>query len=526
MTIVLTGRDLTLAQVIDVAREGARVALDDGARERMAQSRALAQRVFESGVPTYGLTTGFGAQKRVAVTAEDVSRFNRSQIQDHRAGQGPPATDDVVRAAMLCLANLFAGGTTVARPELADALIAALNEDRHPIVRLHGSIGVSDLSAMADLAHGVIGDMDLRAGEALALTNNSAFGTASAALALHDAARLLDAADVAGALALEGFGANLSVLHPGVEKTRPHPSFAAASARTRALLEGSYLWGDGAARNLQDPLTFRSTVAVQAVGREALDHALARPRDRAQRGPGQPARGRRDGADRLGGELRVPAARRRPGLRARRPGLGVHRGQRALRQAPRHAVVGTADRAQRRPRPPGPRPEHPRDHRPGADCGGQPAGAAGVVHRRQHVRRGGHRGPRHAAAAERAASRRHGGPRRGRDRRRGARRGAGRSTCAAAARSAAAPRRRTPWSARGSRSPARAVARSRTRVCCAGSCARRRSRGPKRRMPGESRPRRPSWRRAHGCYPCGMDHVSLSTAHRAVARSLGPPIRR
>ena len=274
MTIVLTGRDLALAQVVDVAREGARVALDDVARERMARSHALAQRIFESGVPTYGLTTGFGVQKRVAVTAEDVSRFNRSQIQDHRAGQGPPATDDVVRAAMLCLANLFAGGTTVARPELADALIAALNEDRHPIVRMHGSIGVSDLSAMADLAYGVIGDMDLRAGEALALTNNSAFGTASAALALHDAARLLDAADVAGALALEGFGANLSVLHPGVETTRPHPSFVAASARTRALLEGSHLWGDDAARNLQDPLTFRSTVAVQAVGREALDHAL------------------------------------------------------------------------------------------------------------------------------------------------------------------------------------------------------------------------------------------------------------
>ena len=55
---------------------------------------------------------------------------------------------------------------------------------------------------------------------------------------------------------------------------RPHASFAAALERTRGLLEGSYLWDDGAARNLQDPLTFRSTVAVQAVGREALDHAL------------------------------------------------------------------------------------------------------------------------------------------------------------------------------------------------------------------------------------------------------------
>jgi len=274
MTVLLTGRDLTVGQVAAVARRGERVGLDPAARERMAAAHALAQRVFESGVPTYGLTTGYGAQKRIAVTPEDVSRFNRSQIQDHRAGQGPPVTDDVVRAAMLCLANLFAGGTTVARPELAVAIIDALNADRHPIVRLHGSIGVSDLSAMADLAHGVIGEMDLHAGEGLALLNNSAFGTATAALALHDAERLLDAADVAGALALEGFGANLSVLHPGVEDARPHATFAATLERTRALLAGSYLWEDGAARNLQDPLTFRSTVAVQAVGREALEHAL------------------------------------------------------------------------------------------------------------------------------------------------------------------------------------------------------------------------------------------------------------
>jgi histidine ammonia-lyase len=274
MIVTLTGRDLTLAQVVAVARERARVALDDGARARMARARALAQEVFERGEPTYGLTTGYGAQKRVAVTPADVSRFNRSQIQDHRAGQGPPAPDDVVRAAMLGLANLFAGGTTVARPELADAIIRALNDGCVPRVHLHGSIGVSDLTAMADIADGVVAEMDLVAGEALALLNNSAFGTALAALALSDAVRLLDAADVAGALSLEGFAANLSVLHPGLEATRPHPGFVATLARARSLLEGSFLWEDGAARNLQDPLTFRSTVAVQGVGREALDRGL------------------------------------------------------------------------------------------------------------------------------------------------------------------------------------------------------------------------------------------------------------
>ena len=256
----------------------------------MTRARALAQTVFERGEPTYGLTTGFGAQKRVSVTPADVSRFNRSQIQDHRAGQGPPAPDDVVRAAMLGLANLFAGGTTVARPSSPTPSSSA-QRWLLPRVHLHGSIGVSDLTAMADIADGVVADRDLPAGEALALLNNSAFGTALAALALSDATRLLEAADVAGALSLEGFAANLSVLHAGIEATRPHPGFVSTLARARSLLEGSFLWADGEARNLQDPLTFRSTVAVQGVGREALDQALgtlAIELNAAQGYPGRP----------------------------------------------------------------------------------------------------------------------------------------------------------------------------------------------------------------------------------------------
>lgn len=275
MTVVLTGSDLTLAQLVRVAREGERVTLQGGAREQTAKARAVVERVFAAGSPTYGLTTGFGVQKRVAVAPEDVAAFNVRQITEHRAGQGPAAADDIVRATMLRLANLLAGGTTAVRPELADHLVQALNRGKLPRVHLLGSIGASDLSAMADIAHGVFGTQTLAAGEGLALINNSAFGTALACLALHDTAQLLDAADVAAALALEGFAANFSVIKPGVEDTRPYRSLAAALARVRGLLAGSCLWGGCDARNLQDPLTFRSAVAVQAVARDALDNAMS-----------------------------------------------------------------------------------------------------------------------------------------------------------------------------------------------------------------------------------------------------------
>ena len=88
-------------------------------------------------------------------------------------------------------------------------------------------------------------DVELAAGEGLALITGNPFATAWAALALADLGRLLDALDVAGALSLEGLGANLSVLHPAVEAARPHPGLAASLGTLRRLLEGSAALGAG-----------------------------------------------------------------------------------------------------------------------------------------------------------------------------------------------------------------------------------------------------------------------------------------
>ena len=275
MTVTLTGSDLTLAGVLAVARGGERVGLAAEALRRMAAARAVADATRAAGTPTYGLTTGLGVQKRVSVAADDAA-FEWRQVHETRSGVGPLAPADVVRAAMVVFANQMAAGYTCLRPVLAERLVEALNGDERPRVRSLGSIGASDLPPMADLVAEVFGGLDLAPGEGLALFNTSAFGTGRAALALADAARLVDAADVGGALALEGFAANLSPLHPAIEHARPDPVLARTFARLRDLLEGSYLWTEGAARNLQDPLTFRSTGPIQAAARTALEHAVER----------------------------------------------------------------------------------------------------------------------------------------------------------------------------------------------------------------------------------------------------------
>jgi histidine ammonia-lyase len=272
VALTLTGAGLTLEDVLAVARRGEQVGIAAEALERMAQASALAARVAEQGEPVYGLTTGLGVQKRTRQQGDDPG-FSWRQIAESRAGVGPLAQPDVVRAAMLVFANQMAGATTCIRPILAERLVQALNDDVRPEVRSRGSIGASDLAQMADMATAVFAGIELAQGEGLALINSSAFGTGSAALALADAGRLLDAADVAAALCLEGFAANLSVLHPAIERARPDPVLARTLARLRELLAGSHLWAEGAARNLQDPLNFRSTAPVQAAARRALGYA-------------------------------------------------------------------------------------------------------------------------------------------------------------------------------------------------------------------------------------------------------------
>jgi histidine ammonia-lyase len=271
MTVLLTGNGLTLGEVVRVARGGETVELAEGVRARMAESRELVERVVERGDIVYGVTTGVGARKKVRVPPEEIPSFNRRLILNHRTAQGPEAPAEVVRATMLRIANALAKGTAGVRPELAERLVAALNGHERPRVRLLGSLGQADLPPLADLAYELFGDQELAAKEGLDLLNSNAFSTALATLALADLERLLAAMDVAGALGLEAFAANLTLLHPAIGDVRPYPGVVFTLARFRELLAGSSLWDPGAARNLQDPLTFRCLPQVHGAVRDASD---------------------------------------------------------------------------------------------------------------------------------------------------------------------------------------------------------------------------------------------------------------
>jgi histidine ammonia-lyase len=270
MTVLIDGERLRIDEVVAVARRGEAVSLAPGVVERMARSREVVQRVLERNDPVYGMTTGLGASKRHRVAGAQSAHFSQELIESHRVGHGPPADAEVVRACMLRLLNGFAKGTVGVRPVLAERLVEALNSGGCPRVRLLGSAGMADLAPLGDLAHELFGDVALEAKEGLALVNNNSFSTAFAALAVADATRLLDSMTVTAGLDLEAFGANLTILDPLVAQIRPYPGLQAELEALRAVLAGSSLWQEGAARNLQDPLSYRSLVQIQGAARDAL----------------------------------------------------------------------------------------------------------------------------------------------------------------------------------------------------------------------------------------------------------------
>ena len=289
--VVLDGASLTIDSLAAVAERRDEVVLAPLARDRMAAAREVVEEALRADAPVYGLTTALAERKSVVLDAAARQGFSRFLIRGHLIAQGPPAPAAVVRAAMVCLVNGFAKGAAGVRPELAEMMVDALNRDQVPAVRSLGSVGQADLGPMADLAEGLLRETGfvLADNEGLALVNNNAFATGWAALAELAAERLLGEAEVAAALDLEAFAANLSILHPLVTEVRPHPGTVAAISHLRALLAGSSLFEPGSARNLQDPLTFRSIPQILGAARDALGYASTTIETEINSAQGNPA---------------------------------------------------------------------------------------------------------------------------------------------------------------------------------------------------------------------------------------------
>src|SRR5882672_11975009 len=88
--ITLTGRDLTIEQVVDVARHGAKVQLSPEAKQRQADNYGLLLEAASEGVAVYWFNRGAGEQRETVMFSgdplapENKAYLESTQLQEFR----------------------------------------------------------------------------------------------------------------------------------------------------------------------------------------------------------------------------------------------------------------------------------------------------------------------------------------------------------------------------------------------------------------------------------------------------------
>jgi histidine ammonia-lyase len=295
-TITLTGHDLTIEQIVQVARYGAKVAVSPEAQQRAADNYGLLLEAATEGVAVYWFNRGAGDQRETVMfegdptSPENQAKIEQLQMRSFRygpfAGFGPEVQDEeIVRAMMVVRAN---GMTFNApSPQLAQMLLDLLNKRITPVVQSRGTLGEGDLPQLLNVAGAMVGagevyyrGVRMPAAKALAqaglkpiqpfaaddnaLISSDAYATGRAALVVNDARHALEWADVIYSMDLNGMNSSITPLSLVVQCDRPGVWLNWDAARVLDMIKGSYLFDADAARIIQDPESLRASSIRQA----------------------------------------------------------------------------------------------------------------------------------------------------------------------------------------------------------------------------------------------------------------------
>lgn len=166
-TIVLTGHDLTIEQVIDIARGGAKVELSPEALERSADAFGLLLQGAAEGVTIYWFNRGAGDQRETVIFSGDPTTPENSKLLKEQqlarfkrgasGGYGPEIHEEaLVRAIMAIRANTMS--YEAASPALSKMLVDLLNHRITPVAQSRGTLGEGDLETLGNIAATMVGE--------------------------------------------------------------------------------------------------------------------------------------------------------------------------------------------------------------------------------------------------------------------------------------------------------------------------------------------------------------------------------
>ena len=293
MAIKITGKNLKVEDVYNVAVLGEKIELAPEAIERIKKCRAFIEKRIIAKEIMYGVNTGIGEFSEIVLDDEQVQQFQKYLIYNHSAGIGEPAPISHIRAAMLSRINVHANGYSACRPEITQTYVDMLNKGVTPVVCSKGSVGAcGDLAPMSQIALLLMGEGEafykgerlpgkvaferagiaipgLQARDGLAAINGSNLITGIACLEIYEIERFIKQAEIACAMSLEALMANMKPYDARLHQLRGFKGAIISAGNIRRIIEGSDLLGKVKTK-VQDAYSMRATPQVIGAARDQL----------------------------------------------------------------------------------------------------------------------------------------------------------------------------------------------------------------------------------------------------------------
>ncbi|NBA94109.1 histidine ammonia-lyase [Pseudomonas sp. R5(2019)] len=292
--VVIADASVRWQDVVAVARHGALLELSASTWARIENAQAIVQRIVASGERAYGVNTGLGALCNVSLEDEQLSQLSRNTLLSHACGVGPALAVEQTRAIICAAIVNFSHGRSGVHRRVVEALLALLTHGITPQVPSQGSVGYLThmahisicllgvgqvsyrgqiVSAQQALAEAGLAPVQLGAKDGLCLVNGTPCMTGLSCLALADATRLTQWADITGAMSFEALRGQLDAFDAEIIALKPHPGMQRVGHNLRSLLDGSEVIASSRGIRTQDALSIRSIPQVHGAARDQLEHA-------------------------------------------------------------------------------------------------------------------------------------------------------------------------------------------------------------------------------------------------------------
>lgn len=298
MTVLIDGKSLKIEEVVAVSREKEEVEISEKALENVKESRKKLEERIEDGETIYGVNTGFGDLSDQRINGEKIEKLQANIIESHSCGVGEPLSEEEARAMMLLRLNSLLIGNSGVRTKVIKTIQSALNKEIYPHIPRKGSVGASgDLAPLSHMVLALTGKgkvkeeeewvlarnilrkhdiepLRLKEKEGLALVNGTNFMAALGCLAVYDAEKIADAADLAGALALEAMKGIQDAFKEEIHNLRPHKGQKETAENIRELVKHSQLVKySGENTRVQDSYSLRCIPQVHGATRDIIEFA-------------------------------------------------------------------------------------------------------------------------------------------------------------------------------------------------------------------------------------------------------------